>query len=312
MSLVTAISESPAFAAGPRAANPWTTVWTRGEGCEELARAVAEREPIRVEGDLRTACIGARAGVIVTTKLTSFDLLPTVVPSGVDFDQIGSVVAAVGSGPHSVLAARVAVRLAHRIGVEGSMVSVSPASDHDAAAQATLDEISTLVPGIPATLVRESGARALVDDLPPDAVLVVGAPGGSWLQRQFFGPGRQLVVHSKAGAIVVRDAPRRCFHLAGEPAALGVGLRIADAGPLMIHPAMAVVNDGILVGIIRTQHLLAAPPDDSIESIMEDAVFLQADDPVDAAGDLTSFLGGSPIPVVDANGRLVGSLAPPA
>jgi len=302
-------TSEPRFA--PRIAHPWKTVWTRGEGCEELARSLAAQEPIRIEGDLRTACIEARAGVIVTTKLTSFDLLPTVVPSGVDFDQIGSVVAAVGSGPHSVFAARIAVRLAGRIGVEGSMVSVSPTSDHDAAARETLDQITALVPGIPATLVRESGARALVDDLPPGAVLVIGAPGGSWLQRQFFGPGRKLVVHSKAGAIVVRDAPRRCFHQAGEPAALGAHMRVADAGPLMTHPAMAVVNDGHLVGIVRTGHLAAAPPGGSIESIMEDAVFLQSDDPVDAAGDLADFLDGSPIPVVDANGRLVGSLAPP-
>ncbi|MCJ7726452.1 MAG: hypothetical protein MUP76_08720 [Acidimicrobiia bacterium] len=308
---MTATAESPGFPTKPRVPSFWATVWTRGEGCEDLAHSLAERDPIHVEGDLRAACIAARAGIIVTTKLTSFDLLPMVVPSGVDFQKIRSVVAAVGSGPHSILAARVAVRLARSIGVEGSMVSVSPTPDHDAAALQTLDHISTQVPGISATLVREPGARALVDDLPPDAVLVIGAPGGSWLQRQFFGPGRQLVVHSKAGAIVVRDAPRRCFHHAGEPSALGARLLIADARPLAVDPAMAVVDEGQLVGIVRRERLAAAPPDDAIESIMEDAVFLQVDDPVDAAGDLASFLDGSPIPVIDANGRLAGSLTPP-
>jgi len=311
MPLLISEAAAPGTPMNPRPEGAWTTVWTRGEGCEDLARSLAHNDPVRIEGDLRAACIAARAEVIVTSKLTSFDLLPTVVPYNIEFPGIGAVVAAVGLGPHSVLAARVAARLAESMGVEGSLISVSPTADHDDATNQALERISAEVPGIPHTLVREPNARALVNDLPPDAVLVIGAPGGSWLHRQFFGPGRQLVVRSKAGAIVVRDAPRRCFHQAEEPAALGARLQVADAKLLAVHPAMAVVDDGTLVGIVRRSTLEEAPPEADLESVMEDAVFLHIDDPVDAAGDLSAFMDGSPIPVVDANGRLFGSMVPP-
>jgi len=290
----------------------WDAAWTRGAGCEDLAGILTDGDATRIEGDLRQACVAARASILVTAKLTSFDLLRTVVPHNLVLQGIGSVVAAVGSGPHSILAARVAARLADRLQVEGSLVSVSQDQNQDDEAAQASGRISAEVPGIPHTLVREPSARALVDDLPDDAALVIGAPGGSWLQRQFFGPGRQLVVRAKAGAIVVRDSPRRCFHQAEEPFALGIGLRVADALLLAVHKVMAVVEDGILVGIIRRSALEAAPPDATVESIMEDAVFLSTDDPVDAAADLAAFLNGSPIPVVDASGRLFGSLAPPA
>jgi hypothetical protein len=234
-----------------------------------------------------------------------------VVPYKVDLAGAGAVVAAVGSGPHSVLAARVAARLAEHLGVEGSLISVSPTAEHDAGAHRALERISAEVPGIPYTLVREPNARALVNDLPPDALLVVGAPGGSWLQRQFFGPGHQLVVAARTGAVVVRDAPLRCFHRADAPAALGAGLLVADALLLAVHPVTAVVDDGALVGIVRSSALASAAPGDTVESIMEDAVFLSIDDPIEAAGDLADFLDGAPIPVVDGGGRLVGSLTPP-
>ncbi len=295
----------------PARAAEWSTVWTRGEGCEDLARLLAEGEPVRIEGDLRNACVAARAMLMVTGKLTSFDLVRSVVPSNLNLTGIGAVVAAVGSGPHSVLAAKVAARLAGRLGVEGSIVSVSPDAAQDAETERALARITAEVPGVPHSVIREPNARGLVNDLPPDAALVVGAPGGSWLQRQFFGPGHQLVVRARAGAIVVRDVPHRCFQQAVPPSALGAGLLVADARRLAAQPVVAVVDSGTLVGIVRRSVLEAASGEATVDSVMEDAVFLRTDDPIDAADELFGFMDGCPIPVVDAAGNLFGSITPP-
>jgi len=295
----------------PTRATEWSTVWTRGEGCEDLARLLADGDPVRIEGDLSRACVAARAVLMVTGKLTSFDLVRSIVPSNLDLTEIGSVVAAVGSGPHSVLAAKVAARLAGRLGVEGSIVSVSPDEAQDAEAEKALARVAALVPGMPHSVIREPNARGLVNDLPPDAALVVGAPGGSWLQRQFFGPGHQLVVRARAGAIVVRDVPHRCFQQAGPPTALGSGLLVADARRLASDQVVAVVEDGTLVGIVRSSALEAAADDATVDSVMEDAVFLRTDDSIEAAAELSGFMDGCPIPVVDAAGNLFGSITPP-
>jgi hypothetical protein len=304
-------SVTPGTGPVPARAAEWSTVWTRGEGCEDLARLLAEGEPVRVEGGLRDACVAARAMLLVTGKLTSFDLVRSVVPNNLHLTKIGSVVAAVGSGPHSVLAAKVAARLAERLGVEGSIVSVSPDEAQDAETKRALARIAAEVPGVPHSVIREPNARGLVNDLPPDAALVVGAPGGSWLQRQFFGPGHQLVVRARAGAIVVRDVPRRCFQQAVPPDALGSGLLIADARLLATQSVTAVVDNGALVGIVRSSALDTASAEATVDSVMEDAVFLRTDDPIDAAEELFGFMDGSPIPVVDAAGNLFGSIIPP-
>jgi len=178
-----------------------SVVWTRGSGCTELASLLSLGEPVQVDDDLRSACIAERARLLVARKLSSFDLVSTAVPIDLKPELVGGVVAAVGPGPHSALAALVADRLADAIGVGGSLVSVSATPEQDESVETTLAEINALVPDLPSKVVRASGARDLVGTLPPDTLLVVGAPGGSWLQRQFFGPGRKLIVGSPGGAV---------------------------------------------------------------------------------------------------------------
>jgi len=281
-----------------------SVVWTRGSGCRDLAALLADGEAVPVDDDLRSACIAERARLLVARKLTSFDLVSAAVPVDFAAAAVAGVVAAVGPGPHSALAALVAQRLADSIGIPGSLVSASPAPDQDEAVEATLAEIAALVPDLPAKIVRASSARLLVGTFPPGTLLVVGAPGGSWLQRQFFGPGRKLIVGSQGGAVVVRAAPVRCFQEMLEPDALGAGLLVREARRLLQGDAAPVVADGRLVGVVRRSALLEAFPEDSIGSIAEDPVFVSEEDPVEAALEVAAFV--RPVPVVDGSGRLTG------
>jgi hypothetical protein len=283
----------------------WHSVaWTRGSGCAELAALLSLDEPVQVDGDLRAVCIAERTRLLVARRLTSFDLVSTAVPIGLKGDGVASVVAAVGPGPHSALAAITASRLGDTVGVSASIVSASPSPDQDEAVEAALAEASRVAPDLPSKVVRASSARALVSTLPPGTLLVIGAPGGSWLQRQFFGPGRKLIVGSPGGVVVVRSAPTRCFHEMTEPVGLGSGLLVAEARRLLQGDAAPVVTDGHLVGIVRRGALFEAYPEDTVGSIAEDPVFVAEDDPIDAVDDVIGFL--RPVPVVDGAGRLTG------
>jgi hypothetical protein len=291
----------------PAAALWRSVVWTRGSGCAELASLLSEGEPIQVEADLRTGCVAARARVLVARKLTSFDLVSVAVPIGLRTDGVGSVIGAVGTGPHSALAALATDRISSSLGVGGSIVSVSPTPERDASVEATLSAIAELVPDLPSKLVRASGARGLVATLPPDALLVLGAPGGSWLYRQFFGPGHKLIVGSPGGVVVVRSAPRRCFQEMLEPDALGSGLLVREARRLLRRDAAPVVTDGHLVGVVRRSALVEAFPEDTVGSVAEDPVFVSEEDPIEAAEEVAEFV--RPVPVVDGSGRLTGVMA---
>lgn len=205
-----------------------------------------------------------------------------------------------------MLAARVAERVSAVLDVEGSLVSASSGSERDGKAERVLASMAILAPELPGRVARVESARALVDDFEPDALLVVGAPGGSWLQRQFFGPGKQLIVGAPGGAVVVRSAPERCFQRMLEPDAMGVGMRVDDALRLIEGPVAPVVDDGLLVGIVRRKALKAADPSSLLGPLMEDPVFVHADDPVDAASELMEFLDHGAVPVVDGDGKLVG------
>lgn len=278
-------------------------LWTRGDGCRDLATALGPAR--QVDGDLRAACIRARAELLVARKLTSFDLVSTAVPHEFAADRVGEVVAAVGGGPHSALAGVVASRLADSLGVPGSLASASPSAADDDGVEAILAEVGALVPDLPAKVVRADGARRLVEGFAPGTLLVVGAPGGSWMQRQFFGPGRQLVVRAPAGAVVVRRAPTRCFQVMEEPAGFGPAMPVVEARRLLEGDAAAVVDEGVLVGIVRRVVLDGGG---TLAEVMEDPVFVREEDPVEAATALADFV--SVVPVVDADGRLRGVIRP--
>ena len=52
----------------PAAGNEMTVVWTRGNGCSELAALLSEDVPDRITGDLVEQCINHRADLLVSRR----------------------------------------------------------------------------------------------------------------------------------------------------------------------------------------------------------------------------------------------------
>jgi len=284
----------------------WTVLWTRGDGCEELAGILGK--PVFAEGNLREKCIEARADLVVQRRLTSFDLVDSVASNQFDVKQVTSVMAAVGGGPHSLLAGRVAQQVAVALGVPGSLVSATRNAVEDVSIRENLDRIGEHVPALERRLEQVTSAGGLLSTLDDGALLVLGAPGGSWLQRQFFGPGRQLIHAAPGGIVVVRSSPRRCFHAAEPATAIAPWLSVAEAVKLGGPSVVPVAAHGSLVGLFRLETARDAAEGATVQDVMEEPVFLSVDDPVDAASDLGSFFDGAPVPIVDHDGRLIGVL----
>jgi hypothetical protein len=224
---------------------------------------------------------------------------------------VSQVVAAVAEGPHSLLAARIAGRVGEVLDVPGVVMSVVQPG-HPRAPARKLVEKMRAGSGLDGTVLEAESAARLIDTMDRRALLVLGAPGGSWLHRQFLGPGARLVAHAPAGTIVVRDAPRRAFRDMAEPSAVGVHMRASDAAAVVTHPVSAVVDDGALVGLVRRARLLDAPTGAAVGDVMETPVFVDAADALVDVLPIADFFEGAPIPLIDRNGMLVGSLDPDA
>ena len=292
--------------------NAFSVLWTRGKGCSELAELLDSGTPTRVQGDLRTECIEARADLLVSRRLPpGFDFVSMAVPSDFVPGTVGSVSAAVGSGPHSALAARIALRLGEAIGVESEMVSAYPTPEDLPAARRIVRTLADQIPDLSHRVVETADARELIEALPPDALLVLGAPGGSWLQRAFFGTGVRLRQRAPAGAIVVQNAPARVYHQMEEPFYVSRHLLVGDALRLVEHGVAAVVDEGKLIGIVRMSDLEGANPGSSVGGLMDDPVSLEVGDGYEEATRLVDLFGDAPIPVVDGDGYLVGCVNAP-
>ena len=287
-------------------------VWTRGKGCAELAGLLDEGTPARVQDDIRTECVETRADLLVSRRMPpGFDFVSVAVPSDFVAENVGSVSAAVSSGPHSALAARIAYRLGEALGVDSEMVSAYPTPDELPAARRIVKTLAGKIPGMSYRVIETAGAAELIGALPDDALLVLGAPGGWWLQRSFFGTGVRLRQRAPAGAIVVQQAPGRVYHRMEEPAYVSTHLLVGDALRVMEHAVGAVVDDGKLVGVVRRTALVGADPADCVGDLMDDPVFLDVGDSYEEAARLIDLFQGAPIPVVDGDGRLVGCVAVP-
>jgi hypothetical protein len=288
----------------------WSLVWTHGEGCPDLASLLGGTNARRAGPDLRASCIEARADLLVCRRFTSFDLVPVAVPYDFDPDKVGAIVGAVAGGPHSLLAARIARRLGQTLGVPASLVAASPDPADDPAAETVLERAAAEAPGLSPRVVRATDPAEAARSLPAGTLLVLGAPGGTWWQRQVSGPGRRLRLGAPAGAVVVRSAPRRCFHEMDEPAAMGMEMPAEEALRVSDDAALPVANGGRLVGMVRRRALEGAPPSATLGTLMEEPVCARVDDPLDTLGDLAASLDGAPLPVVDSHGRLCGLLSP--
>lgn len=286
-------------------------VWTRGRGCHELAEVLGGEQVDRIQGDLAEGCISERADVLVAKKLPSdFDLVNIVVPVDFDAEKVTSVVATVAGGPHSVLAAETAVRLAANLGVRAEMISAARSPEEIETAREMLNQVGADLPDVKRRVLVVDGISELVDDVDDGSLLVLGAPGGSWLNRSRTGPGARLRRTAQAGVVMVRSAPDRVFRFMGEPVYVAP-LRQAD-DTLRIHTenTLAVADGGRLIGLVRRERLVRAGGE-PVASVMEDALSVKVDETILEAWLLEPTFGPDPIPVTDHEEHLVGGLSLP-
>ena len=284
--------------------------WTRGQGCAEVANLLAGGTATRIDGDLRSTCIRERVDAVVSRKLSSFDLVPVIVPQSVDVDSVERITAAVGGGPHSPLAVAVAARLGIAMGIPTTAASIYRASD---ARESTLQRLGSLVapyPSVQTRAVRGDSAVHLVESLDAATLLVVGAPGGSWFQRQIFGLGHRLAVRAPAGVLVVRTAESRCYQMVVDDAGAvaGAHLPVSAARQIIHDPVVAVAEGGRLIGVVRSDELEELDGDLLLRDVMHPPVSVGAVEPIDAISDVREYFSGAPIPVVDDAGKIVGMI----
>lgn len=288
-----------------------TVVYTRGKGCFELAEALGADDSGRVAGDIAESCLKQRADLLVSKKLPSgFDLVNVVVPVDFDPERVTKVVATVAGGPHSALAAETAANLARGLGVEAEMLSAARSADEIDSAQVILDQVGAHIPDLARRVVVVEGISELVEGLDDGSLLVIGAPGGSWLNRSRTGPGARLRRTAQAGVVIVRSAPDRVFRFMGEPVYVSP-LRLAD-DTLRIHSegTLAVADAGRLVGLVRREGLVKAGAS-PVASVMEEAMSVRFDETLARARELEPEFGPDPIPVTDHDEYLVGGLSLP-
>lgn len=286
-------------------------LYSRGQGCAELAELLSYVEPKRVKGDLAEACLEYRTDLVVSKRLNSaLAMASQVVPDGFDPDATDWVVAAVSGGPHSPLAARVARRLSEAIGAKSMMVCAYRDQETQAEALALVERLYTEVPGIEYRLVEAQDAHGLVEQLPDRSALVIGAPGGSWLQRAFFGQGARLRQSAEAGALVVQSTEERVFQAMVDPVFVGTLREVGDILRVHSERLLAVADRALLVGIVDRAVLETVDPRVMVYEVMSDPVSVRMEAPLADARALRQFFGDEPIPVVDAGGYLVGSVVP--
>lgn len=288
---------------------PRVVVWTRGSGCGELAELLATESAVRADKGPAESCLDHCADLAVMAGGGSFDVVPTANPIDFDPDRVRFVVGAVAGGPHSRLASAMAARLATSLGVPGEVVSGFRTSSGAGIAAAAVAD-GTAASGLPGRIEEVSSAADLAATFPQGTLLVLGAPGGSWLHRQFLGPGQRLTAAATGGAIVVRSQPLRAFHRMRSLNGISRHMRAADARLVAEDQVQAVIDEGRLVGVVRVSSLVSADPDAEVGAIMEQVPLASAYDALADLRGLEEFFEGSPIPVVDKRGLLVGGVDP--
>ena len=282
-------------------------VYTRGQGCAELAELLSS-SPKRVAGDLARECLESRADLLVTRKPPGgFDLVSVVVPIDFQPTEIKAVVAAVAGGPHSELNVAVAEALGRRLGVETFAATAYFAEAAEAEAHETLGRVAASLPKISRLVIGANDPTEFIAKLPERSLLILGEPGGTFLSRLFFGPGARLRAKAPAGAVMVRYAPPRVFQHMSEPAFFGPLHHAGDSLRLHSSALTAVVDNGVLVGVVRRSTLEAADPDVTLAELMEPPLSIPWDLTIDEI-DSDLMQGVGPTPVVDHAGRLIGAL----
>lgn len=284
-------------------------VWTRGKGCSELAATLALGPPLRAVGELDRFLASHRAGLLVARKLSESVPTSMVSPSGYEPDGFARIAVAVSGGPHSSLAVEVGARLTTATGRPAQLISAFRRDAERADAAASLNELAEMGPELDPLLIETKEPKDLLRHVADDALLVLGAPGGSWLQRLFLGPGARLVSGASAGVVVVRRAPVRAYQLMGEPLYVSPHLGVQDALRITDASVLPVVEAGELVGIVSRTAMLMAGEGMSINHLMAEPRSLGVHASASDAMAVAAAQGGFPVAVVDQDRRLVGTLA---
>jgi CBS domain-containing protein len=284
-------------------------VWAGTGQAHELAKQLSDAPPTKAQSNLVASCIDARASLLVLSKRTSFRLCSFAIPHGFTPEGTRSIVAAIGGGPHSALAGTLADRLARSLDVPASAVCGYSTPDEISRAEAVAQNAAARLPHLDIRVVEAPGPAEMVRALPSGTLLVVGAPGGSWFQRRFFGPGARIQAKAPGGTIVVNHNPHRVYQAMQPPIAFGPHMRAIDATELAKGADVTVAEHGALIGTVSHEALTSAAPDTELHVLVDDAVFLSAEEEIDDAIDL---LGSSPLrvlPVIDGMARLVGRVS---
>lgn len=264
---------------------------------------------IRVKGDVAAACIEYRSDLVVARRISSsMELASQVVPYSFEPDATEHVVAAVSGGPHSPLAARVARRLGEVMGVKTMMVCAYRDDSTQDEAVKWVERLYHEVPGIEYRMIEAADADGLVSQLPDHSALVIGAPGGSWLQRTFFGQGARLRQRAAAGVLVVQNAEERIFQAMEDPVFVGSLREVGDVLRIHSEPILAVADRAFLVGIVNRDELEALDPTTMVVDAMQPPVSVMIDAPLADTEALREQFEGGSIPVIDTEGHLVGGV----
>ena len=285
--------------------NNLPVVWSRGSGCRELAEVLAGDAAVQVDPNPVDTCIRTGATLMVSRRLSSFDLCSVAVPSGFSAEEITGIVAAVGSGPHSSLAAGVAERIGQSLAVPARAVYAHGGSEPTTVAARIVEKLDEQFPDLSIEAIGAASPGSMVQELPEGTLLVVGAPGGSWFQRQFFGPGARIKHKASGGTIVVKAAPIRVYQAMGPPTAFGPHMRVADAR-IVGAGDVVVASESALLGVVSAAALDAADPDTELGDLAQEAAFLAPEETIEHALNLVDDTDRAVIPVVDGLGSLIG------
>jgi hypothetical protein len=284
-----------------------SVLYTRGQGCAELAELLSPSAK-RVAGDLAEACLESRADLVVTRKPPGgFDLVSVAVPIDFQPTEIKAVVAAVAGGRHSELNVSIAEAIGGRLGVETLAATAYFTEAAKPDAQETLERVASGLPEISRLVIGADDPTEFIAKLPERSLLILGEPGGTLLSRLFFGPGARLKAKAPAGAVMIRYSPPRVFQQMSEPVFFGPLHHAGDSLRLHTSSLTAVVDNGVLVGVVRRSTLEAAKPEVSVSELMEPPISIPWDLRIDEL-DTDLVEGTDSIPVVDHSGRLIGAI----
>jgi CBS domain-containing protein len=172
-----------------------------------------------------------------------------------------------------------------------------------------LSQISERLPQLETRTVEAPSPAAMLSTLPTTALLIVGAPGGSWFQRRFFGPGARIQAKAQGGTIVVNHSPPRVYQVMQPPIAFGPKMRVADALELSEGLDVMVADRGKLLGRACIGTLRSVRPELEVHQVMDKSVLLSVADKISEAIDLVAHYGDGLVPVVDDKSYLVGCVS---